>query len=232
MARLFEVHSVERAYTREAVFGVELLDALTLERVSRGVEVTAVGLTGQPRRNSVGVFVWLKEDLARLTKLVVTPSGVPFERVEIPAAQIRLPLHQVLLNPLASYPFAPGNTAVRGRLVERNDQPPAATRIPIPRATVTLEWADNQNRWRPWIAPAVTSVAGDFVAAVRFAPLALPTSPPTNPPLKPDDPKLDADGNLSVRLTAKRTNGMQKSRTFLLRQGRVADETYAWNDLQ
>jgi hypothetical protein len=66
MSRNFDVHlPLERAYSREAMLAVELLDAVTLERVTQGVEVTATGLTGKPIVNYGGLFVWLKEDTTR-----------------------------------------------------------------------------------------------------------------------------------------------------------------------
>jgi hypothetical protein len=96
MARQFEVRlPLERAYTREAKLGVELLDAVTLERVSQGVEVTAHGLTGKPKVNGGGLFVWVNEDVTKLVKLSVEPRAVPFEGVEVPAAQVTLPLHRI-----------------------------------------------------------------------------------------------------------------------------------------
>src|ERR1043165_4809050 len=109
MARLFDVYlPLERAYTREAMLAVELLDAVTLARVQQGVEVTAKGPTGKPIENHGGLVGWLKEDTPNFEKLLVEPGSRPFERVEIPAAQVNRPLHTVELKPLASYPFSPG----------------------------------------------------------------------------------------------------------------------------
>src|ERR1043165_4088706 len=86
MARLFDVYlPLERAYTREAMLAVELLDAVTLARVQQGVEVTAKGLTGKPIVNHGGLFVWLKEDPTNFEKLLVEPGSRPLARGEIPA---------------------------------------------------------------------------------------------------------------------------------------------------
>ena len=216
--RPFEVRlPLERAYTREAKLGVELLDPVTLERVSQGVEVTAHGLSGKPTVNFGGLFVWVNEDVTKLVKLSIEPRTVPFEGVEIPAAQVTLPLHRIELVPVANYPFAPGLTAIRGSLYE--SRPPAgATPLPIRSATIRLEWLDDDGTsWRPWQGPAVTKPAGDFTAILRLA--------------RGQQPRLDTNGSLTVRLFARRTNGQQKQSTFQLPQGRVADETYAWDEL-
>jgi hypothetical protein len=231
MARLFEIRlPLERAYTREAMLALELLDSVTLERVTQGVEVTAKGLTGRPILNHGGLFVWLKEDVAKLEKLLIEPGVAPFERVEIAAAQVARPLHRVQLKPLVSYPFAPGITAIRGRLVEKDNMPRAAPRVAIAGATIRLEWLDDDGvTWHPWLAPAVTNAVGDFTAMVRLARGRLHED---GTPPRPDDPRLDADGNMSVRLFAKRANGVQKQKVVRFPQGRVADKTYAWDDLQ
>jgi hypothetical protein len=218
MARSFEVlRPLERAYTREAQLAVELLDAVTLERISEGVVVTAHGLFGKPKLNGGGLFVWVNEDVTKLVKLAIEPRTVPFEGVEIPAAQVSRPLHRVELQPLASYPFAAGVTAIRGSLYE-NRPPPGATPEPIARATIRLEWLDDDGTtWRPWQAPALTNAAGDFTAILRLA--------------RPQVPKLDSQEKMTVRLFARRASGPQKQSTFQLPQGRVADETYAWDEL-
>lgn len=55
MTRPFDVRlPPEQAYSREAMLAVELLDPVTLERISHGVKVTAVGLTSTPIANFSG----------------------------------------------------------------------------------------------------------------------------------------------------------------------------------
>jgi len=218
MSRRFDVIlPLERAYTREAMLAVELLDAVTLERVTQGVEVTAKGLTGRPIVNFGGLFVWLKEDATHFEKLSIEPRTAPFERIEIPAAQVARPLHRVELTPLANYPFAPGMTAIRGSLIESRP-PPGATPVAIPGATIRLEWLDDDGTtWHPWQAPAVTNTAGDFISILRLA--------------SGSSPRLVA-GEMTIRLFANRATGPQKTASFQLPQGRVADATYAWDELQ
>lgn len=219
MSRRFDVYlPLERAHSREAMLAVELLDAVTLERVSQGVEVTAKGLTGKPIVNHGGLFVWLKEDTAKFEKLLVEPGPQPFERVEIPAAQVNRPLHTVELKPLASYPFTPGITAIRGSLIE-SVPAPGVEPVAIPGATLRLEWLHEDGlTWKPSPATAVTDKAGDFTLILRLAPAEVPT--------------LDAQGNMSIRLFAKRAAGGEKHKELQLLQGRVTDATYAWTELQ
>jgi hypothetical protein len=230
MARTFDVGPpLERAYTRESMLAVELLDAVTLERVSRGLEVRAEGLAGPPIVNHGGLHVWLKQDITQFTRLVIETRALPFERVEIPAAQVNRPLHRVELRPLPNYPFSPGITALRGSLYE-TDVPPGQVPQPV-RASVRLEWLDDDNTtWHPWHSPVPTNAAGDFTAIQRFArgQYVLPTDP------MPMDqaPQLDALGRMTVRLFAKRAAGPERlSSDFQLAQGRVSDETFAWDEL-
>lgn len=230
MARLFEVRlPLDRAYTREAMLAVELLDSVTLERVSQGIEVMAKGLNGKPIVNGGGLFVWLNEDATKFEKLSIEPRTAPFERVEIPAAQVARPLHRVELKPLASYPFSPGITAIRGSLYEKR-VPLGKTPQPIAGATISIEWLDDDGAtWHPWQAPTVTNAAGDFTSILR---LARGRAPQANQPPRPDqDPRLDAQGSMTIRLSAKRAAGPQKQKNFQLPQGRVADGTYAWDEL-
>jgi hypothetical protein len=230
MARNFEVRlPLERAYTREGMLAIELLDAVSLERISAGVDVRAEGLAGPPFVNYGGLYVWLKQDISRFTRLVIEPRTLPFERVEIPAAEVNRPLHCVELQPLPNYPFSPGITALRGSLYE-TDVPLGQVPQPVS-ATVRLEWLDDDNTtWHPWHSPVPTNAAGDFTAILRIArgQYVLPTDP------MPIDqaPKLNAQGHMTVRLFAKRAAGPEKqSSDFQLAPGRVSDEIYAWDEL-
>jgi hypothetical protein len=209
------------------MLAVELLDAVTLERVTQGVDVTGRGIAGKPVVNHSGLFVWVRQDASKFDRLLIEPRDAPFERVDLPAAQVSRPLHTIQLYPLASYPFAPGITAIRGRLVESDSMAPQVPRVAIAGATVMIEWLDD-NGWHPWQAPRVTTATGDFTAMVR---LARGQAHADGSAEKPDEPKLDANGNLSIRFTGKRANGTQKRNTYPLPQGRVTDKTFAWDDL-
>jgi hypothetical protein len=210
---------LEIAYTRNVLLAVELLDAVTLERVTQDVEVQAKGLTAKPVVNSSGMFVWRKDaDAANFDGLVIEPTTPVFERREITKADVTFPHHVVELHPLATYPFNAGDMAIRGRLVESNALPPPAPRVPIVGATVRLEWQDDDGGWHPWQAPRVTDASGDFTAMVRLS-----------------RGKLNEDivpATLSVNLWARRANGVEKHRIYPVPQGRAIDRTFGWDELQ
>lgn len=226
MSRPFDVHlPLEQAYLREAMFVVELLDSVTLERVSQGVTITAVGLASTPIVNSSGLFVWLRQPTTNFQKLIIDPGTRPFERMEIPAALVQLLLptvepkrNTVELKPLANYPFTPGITAIRGSLYEKK-VPVGKTPEPIPGATIRLEWLHEDTvTWISSPAATVTNANGDFILILRLAPVEVPS--------------VDTQGNMSIRLFAKRGTGGEKHCEFQLPHGRVKEETYAWDELQ
>jgi hypothetical protein len=219
MADRFDVHlPLERAYTRNVMFALEVLDAVTLERVTRGLKVKAEGLKGEPIVNHGGIFVWLRETTGALTKLVIDPRTLPYKGVEIPAAQVQQPHHVVELQPLASYPFAPGVTAIRGSLFE-TAPPPGVAPVPIKAATVRLRWLDEDGvTWRDDPRRILTDDWGDFAAMLRLAANQIP--------------QLDAAGRLTLRLYAKRAGGNEKFEEFQLQEGRVTDRTSFWDQLQ
>jgi hypothetical protein len=223
--RPFEVHSVDHAYVRRGVFGIELLDAVTLDRVSRGVKVTAEGLHGEPSTNSSGVFVWLRGDLTRLRKVTIDPGVLPYEVVELDFAQIQVPVTRVELPPRLDYPFAAGITGMRGTLIEERAGPP----VPVLDAAVYLRWLDEDGLWRD--APTVASTntrGGNFTAILRLSPSEVP--------------QLDAKNAVTVRLRARRGGSERESTNLKLPQGRIADPSFfaqgpdalvfAWDELQ
>ncbi|HEX7153708.1 MAG TPA: hypothetical protein VF618_19630 [Thermoanaerobaculia bacterium] len=223
--RPFEVHSVEQAYVRRGLFGIELLDAVTLERVSRGVTVVAEGLQGEPSTNTSGVFVWLREDLTRLRKVTIDPGVLPYEVVELEPAQIQLPVTRVELPPRLDYPFAAGITGMRGTLIEERVVPP----VPVRDAEVYLRWFDENAVWRDAPTVAGTDTRGaNFTAILRLSPS--------------DVPQLDAKDAVTVRLRARRGNVERESGDLKLPQGRIADPSFfaqgpdalvfAWDELQ
>lgn len=208
----------EVAYVRKALLAVELLDAVTLERITQDVEVTAKGLAAKAIVNHSGLFVWTKgADEPNFDGLVIETHATPFERREIKKADVTLPFFRVQLHPLANYPFNAGDTAIRGRLVESDSMPPEVPRVPMANATVRFEWQDDDGGWHPWQAPRVTGPAGDFTAMVRLA------------RGKVNEDVVPAD--LNVRLRAQRSDGVQKQKIYPLPQGRVMDKTFAWDDL-
>lgn len=223
MSHAFEVQ-LENAYKRDVLFALELLDAVTLSRVSQGVKkVNAVGFDHEPYVNSSGYFVWLKKDkFANLQKITVDLGQLPYESIEIPKASVTAPLTSVQLLPRFDYPFVSGTTGIRGSLIEKPSPHP---RTPVPDAQIRLRWLDDDNvTWRDAPTIARTNSAGDFVSILRFTPA--------------DAPELDAERKLTVRLFARRGAIERRSPDLKLPHGRVADPltisalTFAWDELQ
>jgi hypothetical protein len=226
MSRPFEIKlPVEEAYSRRSSFGIELLDAVTLSRVSYGVKVTAEGLQGRPVINGSGVFVWLQEDLTPLQRVSIDPGTLPYEKIELDPSDLKLPpnprpLTSVELPPRVDYLFAPGVTGLRGTLIEERVVPP----VPVPNAEIRLRWLDDDDvTWRDAPTTSHTNSTGDFVSILRFAPT--------------EKPNLD-NGFVTVRLRVRRNGDERSSGDFKLLQGRVTDPstldplTFAWDELQ
>jgi len=226
MRRPFEVRFVETAYLRHGLFALELLDAVTLSRVAQGITVRADGLAAEkPTVNAGGVFVWLEEDIAALRRITIDPGVLPYEPVAIEAADVRRPLTTVELPPRADYPFAPGITGLRGRLIESR----VPTPVPVPDAEMRMRWLDEDAvTWRDAPTTSPTGVRGDFVVVLRLA--------------RGQVPRLAADA-LTVRVRARRSGLNERgSGDLTLPQGRVADPStfaqgpnaliFAWDELQ
>lgn len=206
----------ERAYVRDATFGIELLDAVTLERVSEGVSVVAVGLTGTPVVSASGVFAWLGQDIGDLQKISIDPDRLPYEPAELTPAELQLPLTTVELVPRSDYPFAPGITAVRGTLIEHLIP---FGRVPVPNAEVRLRWLDDAGVWRDAPTTSKSNANGDFAAVLRLNPTEVPL--------------FDADGKITVRLRVRRDVSERSSSDLKLKQGRIADAlTFSWDEMQ
>lgn len=220
---------LEEAYSRRVLFGIELLDAVTLSRVSQGVKVVAGGLLGKPIVNTSGLFVWLQEDVTNLGKVSIDPGTLPYEGLELEPAQLNLPpvkpaLTTIELQPKVGYSFAFGITGLRGTLIEERVNPPQPS-TPVRNAAVRLQWLDVDNNWR--IAPTISHTdpkRGDFVSILRLSPIEVP--------------HLE-QGEVTVRLLASRDGGLERrSDNFRLPQGRVTDPStsnpliFAWDELQ
>jgi hypothetical protein len=233
MRRPFDVHlPLEPAYRREAGFALELLDAVTLARVSDGVTVKAEGIAGKPVRNAGGLFVWLQQDFAPLRRVTIDPGRLPYETVERVRADLRLPpatpaLTTVELPPRADYAFAPGITGLRGTLLEEPITSPRP-RVPVAGAEIHLRWLDEDGvTWRDAPTRSHTDEDGGFVSILRLT--------------AADVPRVDS-GQVTVRVRARRGAVERGSAELKLPQGRVADpstlapgpgaQPFAWDDLQ
>lgn len=217
--------TTEIAFTRIAAFAVELLDPMTMQRVSDGVTVDAVGVRRATIRNDLGLFVWVNADSSTLTKLSIDTGTLPYESVDLAPAQLRLPpepnpLTSIQLIPAVSYSFAGGVTGARGTLLED-----LMTRAPVVNADVRLQWLDDDGTtWRDTSLHSHTTNDGDFVSVLRLT--------------STDVPLLDASGAVSVRLRVLREGMAERgSAVVKLPQGRVADSTsmaaltFAWDQL-
>jgi hypothetical protein len=235
MNRPFEVFEAkEKIALRSVLFAIELLDAVTLDHVSQGVEVKAYGLQGKPIVNSSGLFVWLEEDIEQLQKVLINPGVLPYEAIErnrsqlnleLDSAQGKWPLTSIELSPRLDYPFGSGVTGLRGTLVEAHDN----SSRPVPNAEVYLSWLDQDGNWHDAPTKSHTTAmntmtqGGDFVAILRLAPK--------------EEPQLDAD-QLTVRLRVKRDDDERNSGELKLLQGRVASPStpnrfvFAWDELE
>jgi hypothetical protein len=214
----------ELAYKRNVLFALELLDAVTLTRISQGVkEVKAVGLKGTSILNHSGYFVWLQEDITPLEKITLDLGALPYESLEIPRADVTLPLTTVELKPRGDYPFATGITGLRGTLIESRVVSPA-TPEPVVDAEVRLQWLDDDNvTWRDAPIVSKTNLKGDFVSILRLTPN--------------DVPDIDTERKFTVRVRMRRDTTERTSADLKLPQGRVADPstisalTFAWDEL-
>lgn len=222
--RPFDVR-LEQAYACDVLLAVELLDAVTLERIGRDMTVTAEGLQGKPIMNKSGFFVWLREDFEQLEKLVIDPGRLPYESVERAKAGVQQPLTSIELSPRPGYPFPSGITGLLGTLLEER---PPQPRVPVVNAEVHLKWRDDLGNLHD--APTITHTNenGDFVAFLRFVPN--------------ETPQLDAKGALTVRLRARRGSDERGSLDLTLPAGHIADPStfpqgtdaliFAWDELQ
>lgn len=231
MTRGFAIREPERAFTRRGLFAVELIDPVTLSRVTDGVRVRAEGLrTVDPSVNSSGLFVWLDEDVTRLVKVSIDPRMLPFDRIELLPAELNLPpaiarVTTIELPPRVDYPFAAGTTAARGTLIEERVLAPQVP-VPVAGAEVRLRWLEEDGvTWSEAPTLSRTNTRGDFVIVLRLSATQVPL--------------VDATGAVSVRLWARRGGTNERlSGDFKLPQGRVADPTtlatliFAWDELQ
>jgi hypothetical protein len=213
---------VETSRERKVLFAVELLDAVTLERVNQGITVDAQGLRREPVSNSGGLFVWIKqtpqEDTTALRFLAIDTGDLPFQSITLDSSQVQAPqLTTIALAPRVSYPFQAGVTGVRGALIESN----FGARLPVLDASVRLQWIDPSSNWID--SPPVSNTGvdkGDFVSILRLLPS--------------DRPDVNTDGTIPVRLQADRPTAIIRySPPFNLTPGRLLDPVqFAWDELQ
>jgi hypothetical protein len=229
MTRPFEVHlPLEELHLRKVRFAVELVDSVTFERVSGGVNVVAEGIAGRPVINSSGLFVWLESQTGDLQRLIIDPRMLPYEPVTLAQSDVKIPLTTVELAPNASYSFGVGTTGLRGMLIERRVIPPDRA-TPVPGAEMRLSWLDSDGVWQRASTISHTNHNGDFASILRLAPDQVPL--------------IDEQDKVTVRLTVTRDQGIPRtSEDVKLLQGHIADHstfdggrealTFIWDELQ
>jgi hypothetical protein len=205
----------ERAYVRNVRIAAEIVDAVTLEPVRRGITVTATGLAAKPIVNGSGTYVWIDEAPKQPTAIVVDAGGTPYESVTrnvpaLPARSLRIELA-----PNASYPFGSGVTSLRGTVITRRLGP----RIPLAGAEVWLRWLDDADG-TTWIDVPIHShsnVNGDFAAVMRLVPA--------------QTPRL-AGGAIRGRLRARYQGVTRTSDELAMLPGRVYERSdpFVWNE--
>jgi hypothetical protein len=206
MSRL--VAHAERAYGRKVLFAAEVLDGVTLERLSRGIDVSASAMQAPPVVNAGGLFVWLDEGAPPGPQQVTVATGLlPYLGASVPAPLPPERLVQIQLAPGPGYRFQPGATALRFSLVESDVEPVVAAAD----TEVFLRWyvAGAPDPWTDAPVRSRTDVHGDASVALRFG--------------RNDEPGKDADGALRVRLCAVRGGAVTMSDEFALVEGRVTD---------
>lgn len=207
----------ELAYRRKVRFAAEVLDALTLERITHGLELRASGMQAPAVVNWGGLFVWLEDgSAAGPQQITVDPGALPYGAATAAAPVAPQRLVQIALAPGRGYRFAPGTTALRLTLIESDSGP----RAPVAGAELWLRWigpGDGGSSWTDSPVRSRSDQRGDATVALRFAPA--------------DDPGKDAAGKLRVQLWAQRGTDVASAGELALAPGRVTDSTapFAWN---
>ena len=217
MPRPFEVQlPLEKAYSRNVLFAAQVIDAVTLEPVTRGVDVSVTGLTGRPVVNNSGYFVFLEERAGAPQKVHVRVTRSPYEDQDVAAPVPPARLVRIELAPRVDYPFGAGVTALRGSLIESG----IGARVPVTDAEVWLRWIDDDANGTTWIdvpTHSHTGASGDFACFVRLAPK--------------QSARLTAAGRMRLQLRGRRAGNTLTSLELSIPPGRVADALppFAWD---
>lgn len=211
MSRL--IAPTESAYQRKVLFAAEVIDGVTLARITRGVTVSASAIPTPPVVNASGMFVWLDDGVPLAPQQVsVDPGLLPYLGASVISPLLPQRLVQIQLAPGRGYAFQPGVTALRFSLIESDIGSPVAA-IGV---EVFLRWFD-AGAVQPWTDAPVRSSTdshGDASVALRFR--------------RGDEPAKDAAGALRVRLCAQRGGNVTMSDEFVLADGRVTDQPTAF----
>lgn len=203
----------EQAYRRKVLFAAEVLDGVTLQRLSRGIAVRSSTLPTPPLVNASGIFVWLDDGTPLAPQqLEVSTGQLPYQSISVACPLPPQRLVQIQLAPGRGYRFPAGVTALRFSLMESANGAPA----PVTGAEVFLRWHDSSAP-SPWTdAPlrSRTDAYGDASVALRFG--------------RNDAPAKDANGALRVRLCAVINGAIRMAPEMTLVEGRVTDQAPAF----
>lgn len=207
----------ELAYSRKVLFAAEVLDAVTLERITHGLEVSASGMLAKPAVNWSGMFVWLDDGTPRgAQQITVDPGLLPYAGATVAAPVPPQRLVQIALAPARGYQFQAGITALRLTLVEDD----SGARTPVAGAELWLRWigpGDSGTTWTDAPLRATTDAHGDATVLLRFA--------------AEQEPGKNSAGKLRVQLWASRAGSIKSAGELALDEGRVTDRAapFAWN---
>ncbi|NHZ64601.1 hypothetical protein [Massilia genomosp. 1] len=203
MSRL--IAPAESAWRRQVLFAAEVLDGVTLTRISAGISVNASALGQAPVLNAGGVFVWLDDGRPLAPQQVtVDPGLLPYQGASVASPVPPKRLVQIALAPARAYPFQAGTTALRFSLIESASGAPVAAA----HAEVFLRWFDS-GAWVDAPLRSRTDAHGDASVTLRFG--------------RAEEPGKDGAGRLRVRLCAHRAGATTMSAEFALPEGRVTD---------
>jgi hypothetical protein len=204
----FATYPKERAYQRDVLLAVELLDPSTSEILWQGLTVTVSGLANAAIVNRSGRFVWTAEPNTP-QRVLIAPGDLPFEPEDLPAPQPPARLLRIVLRPRPGYAPVDGVTALVSTVWHAIQPNP----VPTAGAQAWLEYVDGSagpgGPWVEGLAPrSLTSASGDFIALLRLDASAVPD--------------LDvATGWLRTRLRLGLGPALYASPEFLLAQGRT-----------
>ncbi|WP_157866087.1 hypothetical protein [Mesorhizobium japonicum] len=204
----------ETAFTRRVLFAAEIIDAVTLEPVTKDIKVRATGLRNKPVINASGIFVWLEEGAARPLDVVVDASATQYIGATVAAPVPPKKSVRIELAPRYGYPFQTGVSALRGSLRESRFGTPER----VQDAEVWLQWSDDAG-WMDAPTRSTTAANGDFAVLLRLAP--------------DQDPNPHPSGGWNVRLKVRRDGMTRTSADIPFQQGRInsAKEPFAWDEL-
>jgi hypothetical protein len=192
--------------SRVALLAVELVDPVTLARVSQGITVIAEGLANLPIISLSSRFAWFAEGDQWPTRFSIDPGRLPYEREEI-VAPARPPkpddpkpeetrVFRIILRPTVAYPFTEGVTVVRGQLQETADKKSAMVKD----AEIWIRWLSfstdgTKEQWLDAPIRARTNQSGEFAALLRL---------PTNATPYEKDGNRVKNSNLKARIAVAR----------------------------